>query len=93
LFVSAPYAVEAAAATTAVSGVAATTLTVTGITILASPLIAADAVSGATLSLYPNPVTVKLHPLSDAPPPDYDLDSLTDSNQTYAPKDKPKARP
>ena len=51
--------------------------------IYASPLIFTDAVSGATLSLYPNPVSIRLNPADDVTNKNYDLDELTDPNQTY----------
>lgn len=81
--VASPYVVELAG-TAALSGTAATTLIASGISVLASPLIATDAVSGAMLSLYPNPVALQLIPLSENTEVNYDLDQLTDSNQTYA---------
>jgi len=41
---------------------------------------------GATLSLYPNPVALQLNPVGVTTEYNYDLDTLTDPNQTYARK-------
>lgn len=54
--------------------------------VFAAPIIAVDAVSGSMLSLTPNPLDLQLTPLSDETnitPITYDLDTLSDGNDTY----------
>ena len=64
-------------------GIGAASLSVGAGAIYATPLIATDAVSGALLSLYPNPVGLKLQPIGTGSEKNYDLDALKDSNETY----------
>ena len=73
------------------TGVAGATLAASlGTMGFATPLIATDALSGSLLSLYPNPVSLKLHPVGTTEAKNYDLDGLTDLNQTFSsPKTKP----
>jgi len=84
--IATPLLVDAAATSTAsvAGGAVAATGLISGAAILASPLIFVDAASGAMLSLYPNPVALKLTPLSDGHKIDYDLDHLDDPNQTFS---------
>lgn len=51
-------------------------------TLLTVPAIAVDSATGGMLSLYPNPVIVQLTPLSDSNTVNYDLDSLSDGDDT-----------
>jgi len=55
--------------------------------VLSAPVIAVDAVSGSMLSLTPNPLDIQLTPISDedtiAPANTYDLDTLSDGNDTW----------
>ncbi|MEP6342449.1 MAG: hypothetical protein ABJ275_03965 [Maricaulaceae bacterium] len=67
------------------TGVAGATLAASLTTMgFATPLLATDALSGSLLSLYPNPVSLKLHPVGTVETKNYDLDGLTDPNQTFA---------
>lgn len=54
----------------------------TSATLLTVPAIAVDSASGGMLSLYPNPVMVQLTPLSDSTIVNFDLDNLSDGNDT-----------
>jgi len=73
----------ATASTTAGITTAAAALYATSAGLLTAPIVAVDASSGAMLSLYPNPVSVTLSPQSKTQTQSYDLDGLSDGNDTW----------
>ncbi|MDB2438231.1 hypothetical protein N9W89_05905 [Hellea sp.] len=64
-------------------GTALTAFNATGVGLMTAPVVAIDAVSGGMLSLNPNPVALTLKPDSDSQVISYDLDTLSDGDDTW----------